>query len=259
VAVNGAALVDTLVESELFGHERGAFTGAVARHRGRLEMAHRGTLFLDEVGEMSPGTQAKLLRVLETHQFERVGGTERVSVDVRVVAATNRDLAGEAKAGRFREDLFHRLNVVTLSMPPLRERREDLPALASHFLARHAERQGRRFQGFSPAALARLVAHDWPGNVRELSNVVERAVVLSDGDLVRLEDLPEAILEAAEGAVDGGVGLPPYHEAVNRAKREAVGAALARSHGNVTEAARLLGLHPNYLHRLLNQLGLRHV
>lgn len=257
VAVNGAALVDTLVESELFGHERGAFTGAVARHRGRLELAHRGTLFLDELGEMSPGTQAKLLRVLETRQFERVGGTEKVSVDVRVVAATNRDLAAEAKAGRFREDLFHRLAVVTLSMPPLRERREDLPALASHFLARHAERQGRRFQGFSPAALARLVAHDWPGNVRELSNVVERAVVLADGDLVRLEDLPEALLEAAGGTPDGGVGLPPYHEAVNRAKREAVGGALARSHGNVTEAARLLGLHPNYLHRLLNQLGLR--
>ncbi len=255
VAVNAAALVDTLVESELFGHERGAFTGAVARRRGRLEMAHRGTLFLDEVGEMAPQTQAKLLRVLETRSFERVGGTESVKVDVRVVAATNRDLPAEVKEKRFREDLYYRLAVVTITLPPLRERREDIPGLASFFLARHAQRLGRRLEGFSPAALSRLVSYDWPGNVRELSNAVERAAVLSAGPLVRPEDLPEALVEGP--ASPGDEVLPAYHEAVNRAKRQVVAAALAQSHGSVTEAARALGLHPNYLHRLLNQLGLR--
>lgn len=255
VAVNAAALVDTLVESELFGHERGAFTGAVARRRGRLESAHRGTLFLDEVGEMAPATQAKLLRVLETRSFERVGGTESVKVDVRVIAATNRDLPTEVRERRFREDLYYRLAVVTITLPPLRERREDIPGLASFFLARHGQRLGRRLDGFSPAALGRLVAYDWPGNVRELSNAVERAAVLSAGPLVRVEDLPEALVE---GPVShDGEALPPYHEAVNRAKQQVVSAALAQSRGNVTEAARLLGLHPNYLHRLLNQLGLR--
>ncbi len=255
VAVNAAALVDTLVESELFGHERGAFTGAVARRRGRLEMAHRGTLFLDEVGEMAPQTQAKLLRVLETRSFERVGGTESVKIDVRVIAATNRDLPAEVKEKRFREDLYYRLAVVTITLPPLRERREDVPGLASFFLARHAQRLGRRLEGFSPAALSRLVSYDWPGNVRELSNAVERAAVLSAGPLVRPEDLPEALVEGP--ASRGDEVLPAYHEAVNRAKRQVVAAALAQSHGSVTEAARALGLHPNYLHRLLNQLGLR--
>jgi Nif-specific regulatory protein len=255
VAVNAAALVDTLVESELFGHERGAFTGAVARRRGRLETAHRGTLFLDEVGEMAPPTQAKLLRVLETRSFERVGGTESVKVDVRVIAATNRDLPAEVKEKRFREDLYYRLAVVTITLPPLRERREDIPGLASFFLARHAQRLGRRLEGFSPAALSRLVSYDWPGNVRELSNAVERAAVLSAGPLVRPEDLPEALVEGPASL--GGEVLPAYHEAVNLAKRQVVAAALARSRGSVTEAARLLGLHPNYLHRLLNQLGLR--
>ncbi len=255
VAVNAAALVDTLVESELFGHERGAFTGAVARRRGRLESAHRGTLFLDEVGEMAPATQAKLLRVLETRTFERVGGTESVKVDVRVLAATNRDLPTEVREKRFREDLYYRLAVVTITLPPLRERREDIPDLASFFLARHGQRLGRRLDGFSPASLGRLVAYDWPGNVRELSNVVERAAVLSAGPLVRPEDLPEALVEGPLS--HDGEALPPYHEAVNRAKQQVVSAALAQSRGNVTEAARLLGLHPNYLHRLLNQLGLR--
>ncbi|HYN44001.1 MAG TPA: sigma 54-interacting transcriptional regulator [Thermoanaerobaculia bacterium] len=255
VAVNAAALVDTLVESELFGHERGSFTGAVARRRGRLETAHRGTLFLDEVGEMAASTQAKLLRVLETRSFERVGGTESVKVDVRVIAATNRDLPTEVREKRFREDLYYRLAVVTITLPPLRERREDIPGLASFFLSRHAQRVGRRLEGFSPAALSRLVTYDWPGNVRELSNAVERAAVLSAGPLVRPEDLPEALVEGPASRSDEA--LPPYHEAVNRAKHQVVSAALAQSRGNVTEAARLLGLHPNYLHRLLNQLGLR--
>ena len=256
VAISAAALVETLVESELFGHEKGAFTGAIARRAGKLEAAHRGTLCLDEIGEMPLPMQAKLLRVLETRQFERVGSNTPVRVDVRVVAATNRDLAAEAKAGRFRPDLYYRLNVVSIFLPPLRERREDIPTLASFFLARHAERLGKRFDGFSPAALRCLASYAWPGNVRELSNAVERAAVLSEGGLVRPEDLPETLLEAPDGAVTDD-GLPPYHEVVNRAKREAVAGAMAAAGGNVTEAAQQLGLHPNYLHRLLNQLGLR--
>ena len=256
VAISAAALVETLVESELFGHEKGAFTGAMARRVGKLEAAHGGTLFLDEIGEMPLSSQAKLLRVLETRQFERVGGNVTVKVDVRVVAATNRDLSAEVKAGRFRSDLYYRLNGVSISLPPLRERRYVIPTLASFFLARHAERLGKRFDGFSPAALRRLTSYAWPGNVRELSNAVERAAVLSEGGLVRPEDLPETLLEAPDDAVTDD-GLPPYHEAVNRAKREAVAGAMAAAGGNVTEAARQLGLHPNYLHRLLNQLGLR--
>ena len=178
-----------------------------------------------------------------------------MKVDVRVIAATNRDLPAEVREKRFREDLYYRLAVVTITLPPLRERREDIPGLASFFLSRHAQRVGRRLDGFSPAALSRLVTYDWPGNVRELSNAVERAAVLSAGPLVRPEDLPEALVEGPASHADEA--LPPYHEAVNRAKHQVVSAALAQSRGNVTEAARLLGLHPNYLHRLLNQLGLR--
>jgi DNA-binding NtrC family response regulator len=256
VAVNAAALVETLAESELFGHERGAFTGALSRRAGKIEAAHRGTLFLDEVGEMSAAVQAKLLRVLETRQLERVGSNALVKVDVRFVAATNRDLAAETRAGRFRADLYYRFNVVAISMPRLADRREDVPLLASHFLARQAEKLGRRFDGFSPAALRRLVSYPWPGNVRELANAVERAAVLAEGGLILPEDLPEGLLEGA-GAASGSEGLAPYHAAVNAAKRETVASALAAAGGNVTEAARLLGLHPNYLHRLLNQLGLR--
>jgi DNA-binding NtrC family response regulator len=255
VAVNAAALVETLVESELFGHEKGAFTGAVTRHKGKLEMAHGGTLFLDEIGEMPLSLQSKLLRVLETREFERVGGTVPVKVDVRLVAATNRDLKAEVEVGRFRRDLYYRLSVVSIALPPLRDRREDIPLLASFFLARHAAKLGRRFDGFSPAALSRLVSYAWPGNVRELSNAVERAAVLSDGGLIRPEDLPETLLESGASSEAGEIG--PYHEAVNHAKRMAVSGAMAETKGNVTDAARRLGLHPNYLHRLLNQLGLR--
>ncbi|HET8724473.1 MAG TPA: sigma-54 dependent transcriptional regulator, partial [Anaeromyxobacteraceae bacterium] len=197
VPVNCAAIPETILESELFGYERGAFTGAIQRKEGRFQRAHGGTLVLDEVGDMSPAVQAKLLRVLQDGVVERLGGTQPVQVDVRIVAATNRDLAAEVRAGRFREDLFYRLDVVTVRLPPLRERREDVPLLAAAFLRTFAERNGRAVTGFTDAALQALCAHDWPGNVRELQHAVERAVVLCRGGVVDVADLPDAVRSAA--------------------------------------------------------------
>ena len=197
VAINCAALTETLLESELFGHEKGAFTGAVVLKKGKLEVANGGTVFLDEIGEMAPVLQAKLLRVLQLREFQRVGGTRTLTLDVRLIAATNRDLAAEVKSGAFREDLYHRLNVIALRTPPLRERRDDVPVLARHFLRKAAARCGRRIQGFSAEAERYLVAYGWPGNVRELENAIERAVVLGEGEMILPEDLPETVLEEA--------------------------------------------------------------
>jgi Nif-specific regulatory protein len=253
VAVNCAALSEMLLESELFGHERGAFTGAIAQKRGRLEVADGGTVFLDEVGELSPALQAKLLRVLEQREFERVGGTRPIKVDIRLLAATNRNLEEAIAAGKFREDLYYRLNVVALTMPPLRDRPEDIPLLASYFAARHARKLNKPTPGFSPAARACLRRYDWPGNVRELSNAVERAVVLG-GEVIGTEDLPEAVLEAAEG---GGEPLAGYHGAVQETKKRVIRKAVEDAGGNYTEAARRLGVHPNYLHRLIRNLNLK--
>src|SRR3989454_2370839 len=196
VAINCAALAETLLESELFGHERGAFTGAVAQKKGRLEMAEGGAVFLDEVGELAPHLQAKLLRVLQEHEFERVGGTRSIKVDARVITATNRDLKEMTKTGGFREDLFYRINVVSLDMPPLRDRREDLPLLARYFAQKYGERCNRRVAGISAEAIECLMNYEWPGNVRELENAIERAVVLGSSDVIRPEELPESILEA---------------------------------------------------------------
>jgi transcriptional regulator with GAF, ATPase, and Fis domain/pSer/pThr/pTyr-binding forkhead associated (FHA) protein len=254
VALHGAALSETLLESELFGHERGAFTGAVAQTRGKLEIADGGTLFLDEVGELPVGTQVKLLRVLETRMFERVGGTRPVHVDIRLIAATNRDLSVAIKEDRFREDLFYRLNVLSVTLPPLRERREDIPLLTSHFVARCARRYGKPIAGVTPEARAALSRYDWPRNVRELSNAIERAFVLADGPLLGLEDLPEPLAERAHSPE---APLARYHAAVNEAKRHVILAALSEAGGRITEAARLLGVHPNYLHRLIRNLNLR--
>ncbi|HYN83705.1 MAG TPA: sigma 54-interacting transcriptional regulator [Pyrinomonadaceae bacterium] len=258
-AINCAALAETLLESELFGHEKGAFTGAVGQRRGRLEAAEGGTVFLDEVGEMSPALQAKLLRVLQEREFERVGGTQTIQVDVRVVAATNRDLERAMKDGTFRPDLYYRLNVVSFQMPPLRERREDIPMLASYFANKYSTKFNRKVSGLSSAARACLVSYDWPGNVRELENAIERAVVLGSSDLILPEDLPETLLEAAapqQGATgEGGAGK--YHEAVREAKRQLILGAVEQSGGQLTEAARLLGVHPNYLHRLIRNLNLK--
>ena len=254
VAINCATLSESLLESELFGHEKGAFTGAVARKTGKAEAADGGTLFLDEIGELPLPLQAKLLRFLQEREFERVGGTRPIRVDVRVVAATNRDLEKAIREGTFREDLFYRLSVIPLHLPPLRERREDIPLLASHFAALTSQRHGRPVAGFTPEARAYLQGYDWPGNVRELANAVERAIVMGEGDLVRPEDLPETVLEAS--GVPGS-GLGRYHETLHETKRRLIRTAVAEAGGNMTRAADLLGLQPTYLHRLINKLDLR--
>jgi transcriptional regulator with GAF, ATPase, and Fis domain len=253
VAINCAALTETLLESELFGHEKGAFTGAVVQKQGKLEIADGGTLFLDEVGELPLSFQTKLLRVLQEREFERVGGTRPIRVDVRLIAATNRDLESAMAINAFRKDLYYRLNVVSVAMPPLRDRREDIPLLARHFAAKHSKRTTRRLAGLSPEALACLEAYDWPGNVRELENAIERATVLGSTELILPEDLPEAILDApAASQVTGG-----YYQTVREEKKRAILAALARSGGNYTEAAKQLAVHPNYLHRLVRNLDLK--
>jgi Nif-specific regulatory protein len=257
VVINCGALTESLLESELFGHEKGAFTGAVARKQGKLELGDKGTVFLDEVGELTPALQTKILRFLQEREVDRVGGSTPIKVDVRLIAATNRDLGAMVKAGTFRLDLFYRLNVVTLTLPPLRERRDDVRLLASYFLARHARRANRKVNGITPEAWECVLRHDWPGNVRELENALERAVVLGQDEWVRPEDLPEALTEkeaAAETVSGGGRG---FHEQVNAAKRNAVQDALNSCAGVVTEAAKVLGLHPNYLHRLMKNLGMR--
>ena len=253
VAINCAALTESLLESELFGHEKGAFTGAIVQKKGKLEVADGGTVFLDEIGELAPSLQSKLLRALQHHEFERVGGTRTIKVDVRVIAATNRDLAAAAADGTFRQDLWYRLNVVSLTMPPLRERRGDIPVLAAHFVAKYG--RGRTVT-LSPEAVTLLASHDWPGNVRELENAIERAVVLGASDRIVADDLPEPLIENAAGAASGGE-TTMYHQGVAEVKRRLILGALDRSGGNYTAAARLLGLNPTYLHRLLRNLQLR--
>jgi Nif-specific regulatory protein len=254
VAVNCATLSETLLESELFGHERGAFTGAVARKIGKAEAADGGTLFLDELGEIPLPLQSKLLRFLQERELDRVGGTQPIRVDVRVVAATNRDLEKAIRDGAFREDLYYRLNVIPVRLPPLRERREDISLLASHFAARIGQRLGRPTAGFTPEARACLQRYDWPGNVRELANAVERALVLGEGDLIRPEDLPETVLESG-GAPEATLGQ--YHETIQETKKRLIRGAVADSGGNITRAAARLGLQPTYLHRLIRNLDLR--
>jgi Nif-specific regulatory protein len=254
LAINCAALTETLLESELFGHEKGAFTGAFAQKRGKLELADRGTVFLDEVGEMPLACQSRLLRLVQEREFERVGGTRQIRTDIRLIAATNRELEAAIECGTFRKDLYYRLNVVSLTLPPLRDRREDIPLLASHFVAKHGKRATRRVTGIAREALAYLKAHDWPGNVRDLENAIERAVVLGSTDLILAEDLPETVLEAAPHGT-GPIG--GYHETLRNEKARVILAALDQAGGSFTEAAKLLGIHPNYLHRLVRNLGLR--
>jgi transcriptional regulator with GAF, ATPase, and Fis domain len=255
VAINCAALTESLLESELFGHERGAFTGAVTQKRGRLEIADGGTLFLDEVGELAPILQSKLLRVLQEREFERVGGTRPLNVDIRLISATNRNLGADVRATRFREDLYFRLNVVSIAMPPLRERPSDIPVLARHFLNRFGPKAGRRINGISTMALTCLQTYDWPGNVRELENAIERAVVLGSSAEILPHDLPEQIAEAT-AAVAGPEAPDSFHAAVLETKRKAILQAFRSADGSYTEAARILKVHPNYLHRLVRNLGL---
>ena len=255
MAVNCAALNESLLESELFGHEKGAFTGAVTQKKGRLEVADHGTVFLDEIGELSPALQVKLLRVLQEREFERVGGTTSIKVDIRLIAATNKNLEEAIEAGEFRQDLFYRLNVVSFEMPALRDRREDIPLLATYFADKYSVKCNRRLTGISAEARTCLSAYDWPGNVRELENAIERAVVLGTTDRILPEDLPEAVLET-DHVPDTSTTLK-YHEAVTQTKRQIILDAMTQAKGNYTEAAKLLGVHPNYLHRLITNLNLR--
>jgi Nif-specific regulatory protein len=253
IAINCAALTDTLLESELFGHEKGAFTGAVAQKKGKLEMGEGGTVFLDEVGELAPLLQAKLLRVLQQREFERVGGVRTLNLNVRVVAATNRDLAAEVRRGAFREDLYHRLNVVALRVPPLRERPGDVLPLARCFLVQSSARCRRRVAGISPEAERYLAEYAWPGNVRELQNAIERAVVLGQSEVLLPEDLPETILDcAAAAAVPGAL-----QTSVTQNKRELILAAWRESGADHNRAAAKLRIHPNSLRRLIRMLNLR--
>jgi Nif-specific regulatory protein len=254
IAINCAALTETLLESEMFGYEKGAFTGAASQRKGHFEVADGGTVFLDEIGELAPALQAKLLRVLQERELVRVGGSRPIKVDVRVLAATNRDLAALVQANAFRRDLYYRLNVVSFRLPALRERRDDVPLLANHFAERYGRRCGRCVTGVSDAAMKALVRYEWPGNIRELQNAIERAVVLGSADSVLPEDLPEELVDALPGASGGALD---YHSALADKKRALITDALRMSDGNYTEAARKLGLHPNYLHRLIRILDLR--
>ena len=240
VKVSCAALSETLLESELFGHERGSFTGAIGRKEGRFELADGGTLFLDEIGEIPACVQVKLLRALQTREFERVGGTQTVKVDVRVVAATNRDLAAEAKSGKFREDLYYRLNVVAVTLPPLRRRRGDIPQLAAHFIDKYGKAYGKSIKGLTPGTLNAMLAHDWPGNVRELENAIERAVVLCKGSELTADDLP-ATLRGPRPAQRDAAGLIPG-ATLAEIEREAILRTLELHGGSTSRAAEMLGI-----------------
>ncbi len=257
VAVNCAALNAELLESELFGHEKGAFTGALRTKPGRLELASGGTLFLDEIGELRPALQAKLLRVLQEREYERVGGTRTLQADVRVIAATNRDLDRAVAAGEFRQDLYYRLKVVALKLPPLRERVEDIRPLTAHFLSRFAREAGRALPGLDDLVITRLDEYAWPGNVRELANVLERAVVLGSGDVLTVDDLPEELQTPPTPATPSAPPGAGYHDAVAAAKRSILREALRAESGHQTRAARRLGLTQPYLARLMKNLNVR--
>jgi len=251
IAINCVGLSKDLLESELFGHEKGAFTGAHQLKKGKIELADGGTLFLDEVGDISPELQTKLLRFLQEREFERVGGTQPIAVNVRVIAATNRDLSSAMKNGRFREDLYYRLNVIPIALPPLRERKEDIIVLAGYFLRRAAAETKKSVVGISQAAEAMFVAYEWPGNVRELANVIERAVVLGQGPLVTVDDLPSPIGSVETAASSDGLS---YRRALDIARVEVIRRALASSQGNRTAAAKILGLHKTHLLNLMKSL-----
>ena len=255
VAINCAALTETLLESELFGYEKGAFTGAVSQRKGKLETAQGGTVFLDEMGELSPLLQAKLLRVLQERELQRVGGTLNIKLDIRLIAATNRDLAEAVGKGEFRQDLYYRLNVVSLKAAPLRECPDEILPLAEHFTKKFSQQCGRRIAGISASAKAYLQSHSWPGNVRELENAIERAVVLGVGEMILPEDLPETVREGSPTAISATL----YEEAVENAKKQVVLRAFEQAGYQHDLAAKMLGLHPNYLHRLIRALDLREV
>ena len=251
VAVNPAAIVESLIESELFGHERGAFTSAHARKLGKFELAQGGTLFLDEIGTLKAELQAKLLRVLQEREIERVGGSRSIKIDVRVVAATNADLKAAMRSGTFREDLYYRLNVVPIEVPPLSERSTDVPLLVDHFVRRYSREFNKRVEGLSHEALAALEEYRWPGNVRELQNVIERCVVLAEGPLVQLNDLPLDVLLPEHRLKVRRAERLPLKQASEQFERQVVLRIMERVKGNQSEAARILGVHRNSLKRML--------
>jgi two-component system response regulator HydG len=266
IKVNCGALTETLLESELFGHEKGAFTGAIKRKLGRFELADGGTLFLDEIGDVSPSMQTKLLRVLQEKEFERVGGETSLKVDVRVISATNKDLSRMVEEGRFREDLYYRLQVVPIVLPPLRDRKEDLPMLVEHFIAKLAPRTNPAVRGIEDAALARLYAYRWPGNVRELGNVVEQALVFADGDRITADALPEALRATAGPPAPGapGAALPvptpsgelALPDLLDDIEKQLILKAFAQAKGVKTETARLLGIKTSALYYKLEKYGI---
>jgi len=258
IKVNCAAIPSELIESELFGHEKGSFTGATKDRRGKFEQADGGTLFLDEIGDMNPSAQAKVLRALQEGELERVGGTETIKVDVRVIAATNKHLAEEIAAGRFREDLFYRLNVVPIEMPPLRARKDDIPALLEHFLAMACARDDRRVKRMAPGAVTLMMQHDWPGNVRELKNVVERMVILTgDSDLIGEADVRDALprVQPVKGSYVAGT---PFKDLVAAAEREIILAALDAHEHHVSNTAKELQLERSHLYKKMRALGIDH-
>jgi DNA-binding NtrC family response regulator len=253
IAINCVGLTKELLESELFGHEKGAFTGAHQLKKGKMELANGGTVFLDEAGDIAPELQTKLLRFLQEREFERVGGTEPISVDVRIIAATNRDLDQAVKNRTFREDLYHRLNVIAIMLPPLRERKEDIPILANYFLQRFSAEAKKNFSEIASSAQEKLLAYGWPGNVRELANVIERAVVLGDGPALTVHHLPVRVIGSQPRKKPDELS---YHEAINTYRRELIVTALAAAQGNRAAAAKALGLHRTHLMKILKALAI---
>jgi len=260
VAINCAAIPENLLESELFGHEKGAFTGAIGRRIGRFERAHGGTLFLDEIGDMSMALQSKILRAIQEREVERVGGGAPVSIDVRIVAATNRDLAAAVREGRFREDLFYRLAVVTVTLPPLRERGGDLDLLATHFVAQYAREHGRPVRAVAEEVFNVLHRHPWPGNVRQLRNAAERAVVMSQGEILLPQHLPADVLHAPDAPSSNGTHPPaePPLVTLEEMEKRMIRRALRETANNVTVAAERLGIHRNTLRRKITDYGITH-
>ncbi|MBW1713953.1 MAG: sigma-54-dependent Fis family transcriptional regulator [Deltaproteobacteria bacterium] len=258
IEVNCAAIPEELIESELFGHEKGSFTGATERKQGKFDLAHRGTIFLDEIADMSLKTQAKILRILQERKFVRVGGTRTISVDVRVIAASNRNLEAEIKKGSFREDLYYRLNVIPLHLPPLRERSQDVPLLAAEFLEEFARKTNTELKTLSPRALEALKAHSWPGNVRELRNLMERLVILTPGREIRLKDLPQPFRGESLGPGQAeAMAEPGLREARAAFERAFIAARLAKFEGNISATAESLGIERSHLHKKIKVLGVK--
>ena len=253
IQVNCGAIPETLLESELFGHEKGAYTGAIAQRPGRFELANKGTIFLDEVGDTPPPLQVKLLHVIENRKFERLGGAKTIETDVRVIAATNQDLEEKMKEGEFREDLYYRLNVINISLPSLRERREDIPMLAEYFLKKYSMETNRKIRGFSPEAIEILTNYNWPGNIRELENAIEHTVVFANSDIIQANDLPPKIHPTSEETEDYS---GPLNEAQKKFKRRYITKILKETNGNRTKAAKQLKIQRTYLSRLIKELNI---